>query len=82
MWIVGVIVIGFLVGLLARFFMPGKDRMGFVLTTLLGVVGAFVATVIGQTMGFYGYGQPAGFIASVLGAMAVLVVYRMVQREK
>lgn len=71
------IIIGLFVGLVARFLMPGRDPMGFILTAVLGVVGAFVASFIGQSLGWYGPGQPAGFIAAVLGAMLILLVYRM-----
>ena len=79
MWVIGVIIIGFVVGLIARFLMPGRDAAGFVMTTLLGIGGAFLATVIGQTMGFYFYGEPAGFIASVIGAMLILFVARLIK---
>ncbi len=72
------IVIGFIVGLIARFFMPGRDKHGFIITTLLGIAGAFVASYIGQVMGLYLMGEPAGFIASVLGAMFLLLIYRVI----
>lgn len=72
------IIVGFIVGLVARFFMPGRDAHGFIVTTLLGVAGAFVASYAGQIMGFYLIGEPAGFVASVLGAMFLLIIYRVV----
>ncbi len=72
-WLV-IIVIGFVVGLLARFLKPGDDRMGLILTTLTGIAGALVAGWIGQQMGWYAPGQPAGFIGALLGAILVLVV--------
>jgi len=75
---ISTIVIGFIVGLLARFLMPGRDAHGFIVTTLLGIVGAFIASYAGQMMGFYLVGQPAGFVASVIGALVVLAIYRMV----
>lgn len=78
MGIILTIVIGFIVGLLARFFMPGKDALGFVITTLLGIAGSFIASYIGQVMGFYLIGEPAGFIASVLGAVVLLALYRII----
>lgn len=80
MGIIATIVIGFIVGLVAKFLMPGKDGGGFILTTLLGVVGAVVGTYIGSTLGLYQQGEPAGFIASVLGAMIVLFVVRMIRK--
>jgi uncharacterized membrane protein YeaQ/YmgE (transglycosylase-associated protein family) len=71
-----VIVIGFVVGLIARFLLPGRDAMGFIITTVVGVAGALLAAYVGTSMGWYAEGQPAGFIASVLGAMALLLVLR------
>lgn len=71
------IVIGFVVGLIARFLMPGRDSAGFIVTTLLGILGAFIASFLGQAMGLYSPAEPAGFIASVIGAMIVLFIYRL-----
>ena len=81
MHIIGTIIIGFVAGLVARFLMPGRDPMGFVLTTLLGIVGAFVATYLGQALGWYSAGQGAGFIGAVVGAVIVLAVYHMIARR-
>jgi len=75
------IVIGFIIGLIARFFLPGRDPLGFVLTTVIGVAGAIVASFGGQMLGWYQQGQTAGFIASVFGAVAVLAVLRFLRRE-
>ena len=72
------IIVGFFIGLVARFLMPGKDSAGFIVTTLLGILGAVVANYIGQAMGAYQPGEPAGFIADVIGAVFLLAVYRMV----
>ena len=73
------IVIGFVAGVVAKFVMPGPNApQGFVLTAVLGIVGAFAATFIGQAMGWYGPGQGAGLIGAVIGAIAVLAVYGMV----
>lgn len=77
MGIIGTIIIGFVVGLLARFIEPGDDKMGFILTTVLGIVGAVVGTYIGQMLGIYQVGEPAGFIGAVLGAVLVLAVLKM-----
>jgi uncharacterized membrane protein YeaQ/YmgE (transglycosylase-associated protein family) len=80
MWIIGVIVIGFVVGLIARFVLPGKDSLGIILTTVVGIAGAFLAQFIGQAAGLYGYGQPAGFIASIIGAIVLLLLLRVARR--
>ena len=72
------IIIGFIAGLLAKFLMPGRDPGGFIITTLLGIVGALVATWLGQAVGWYRAGEGAGLIGAVVGAVIVLVVYRMV----
>ena len=74
MELIWTIIIGFVVGLLARFLKPGDDSMGFIMTILLGVAGAFVAKFIGQAAGLYTQGQTASFIASVVGAMLLLVI--------
>jgi uncharacterized membrane protein YeaQ/YmgE (transglycosylase-associated protein family) len=78
MHIIGTIVIGFLAGLLAKFLMPGRDPGGFIITILLGIVGAFVATYLGQAIGWYRADEGAGFIGAVVGAIVVLAVYRMI----
>ena len=81
MGIIGTIVIGFIVGLVARFIHPGKDNMGFILTVVLGIVGAFAARFIGQAVGFYGPNENVGFIAAVIGAIVVLVIYGAVAKR-
>ena len=78
MSIIWAIIIGFIVGLVAKFLMPGRDGGGFFVTALLGIIGALVATFLGQAMGFYGPGENAGFIASVIGAIVVLFVYHLI----
>jgi uncharacterized membrane protein YeaQ/YmgE (transglycosylase-associated protein family) len=76
MEILWTIVIGFLAGVIAKFIMPGdKEPSGFILTTILGIVGAFVATFIGQAVGWYGPNQGAGFIGAIVGAVIVLAIY-------
>lgn len=72
------IIIGFIAGLIAKFLMPGRDPGGFIITTLLGIVGALVATWLGQAVGWYRAGEGAGLIGAVVGAVIVLAVYRMV----
>lgn len=79
--IIGTIVIGFLVGLLARALTPGRGPSGCILTILLGIAGAFVATWLGQQFGFYGPGQKAGFIGATVGAVIVLLLYGAVARR-
>ena len=75
------ILIGFVVGLLARAVMPGSQRMGFILTTLLGVAGSVGVTYLGQAMGWYTAGEGAGFFASLVGALVVLLIFGMVRRK-
>lgn len=72
------IIIGFIAGLIAKFLMPGRDPGGFIITTLLGIVGALVATWLGQAIGWYRPGEGAGLIGAVVGAVILLVIYRMV----
>jgi uncharacterized membrane protein YeaQ/YmgE (transglycosylase-associated protein family) len=72
------IIIGFIAGLIAKFLMPGRDPAGFIITTLLGIAGALVATWLGQAIGWYRAGEGAGLIGAVVGAIIVLVIYRFV----
>lgn len=72
------IIIGLVVGIIAKLLMPGKDPGGFIITTLLGIAGAFVASLLGQALNWYEEGEPAGFIASVVGAILLLILYRMI----
>ena len=81
MEILWVIIIGFIVGIVAKFLMPGRDGGGFFLTAILGIVGALVATFLGQAVGIYAAGQTAGFIGAVIGAIIVLAIYHMVRRR-
>ena len=74
---IGGIVFGLLAGLVARFLMPGRDPAGLIVTILLGVGGSFVATYLGQALGWYRPDEAAGFIGAVVGAIIVLIVYRM-----
>ena len=77
-----IILIGFFVGLLGRFFMPGNNRMGCLLTIVLGIAGAVFAGWFGREMGWYAAGQPAGFIGAILGAVAILALLRLVSGGK
>ena len=79
MSILWTIIIGFIAGVIAKFIMPGDNEpAGFILTTILGIVGAFVATYLGQALGWYRPGEGAGLIGAVVGAVIVLLVYGMV----
>ena len=76
MGILWTIIIGFLAGVVAKFIMPGSNEpSGFILTTILGIVGAFLATYIGQAIGWYSAGQGAGLIGAIVGAIIVLVIW-------
>ncbi|SAI39272.1 membrane protein [Bordetella ansorpii] len=76
------IIVGFIVGLIARAIMPGKQSMGFILTTILGIVGSVVAGFLGQSLGWYAPGEPAGWIASVIGAIIVLFVVGLFTKNR
>ncbi|MBP2296918.1 GlsB/YeaQ/YmgE family stress response membrane protein [Azospirillum rugosum] len=78
MGILWTIIIGFIAGIVAKFLMPGRDPGGFIITTLLGIAGAFVATYLGQAVGWYRAGEGAGFIGAIVGAIVILAIYRMV----
>lgn len=79
MGIIWTIIIGFLAGVIAKFIMPGNNEpKGFILTTILGIVGAFVATYLGQALGWYRADQGAGFIGATVGALIVLFIYGFV----
>ncbi len=79
MGILWTIIIGFVAGVIAKFMMPGDNEpSGFILTAVLGIVGAFVATYLGQALGWYGPGQGAGLIGAVVGAIIVLLLYGLV----
>ena len=76
MGIIWTIIIGFIAGIIAKFIMPGSNEpSGFVLTTILGIVGALVATYLGQALGFYRAGEGAGLIGAVVGAIIVLAIW-------
>ncbi len=77
MHIIVTIIIGLLVGIVAKLLMPGRDPGGFIITALLGIVGAIVATYLGRAIGLYGPDQSAGFIGAVVGAIILLAIYRL-----
>ena len=78
MGIISAIIIGLIVGAIAKFLMPGKDPGGCIITMLLGIAGSALGAWLGQLMGLYRVGEPAGFIGAVLGAMLLLLVYRLI----
>ena len=80
--ILGTLVIGLIVGAIAKFLMPGPDPGGSFITILLGIAGAFVAGFLGRVIGWYEPGQAAGFIASVIGAMLLLLIYRLIRGRR
>jgi len=83
MSIIWTIIIGFVAGVLAKFLMPGPNEpSGFIMTTILGIVGAFVASYLGQALGFYGPGEGAGLIGAIVGAVIVLAVWGMVTKNR
>lgn len=82
MGIIAWILFGLVIGIIAKVLMPGRDPGGFIVTILLGIAGALVGGFAGRAMGFYGEGQSAGWIMSILGAVILLAVYRMMVRRK
>lgn len=82
MGIIGTIFIGLIVGLIARFLKPGDDSMGWIMTILLGIGGALLATYGGQAVGIYRAGEAAGFIGAVVGAIILLVIYGLISRKR
>ena len=82
MTILWTILIGFIVGVVAKFLMPGRDPGGFIITVLIGIAGSFIATYVGAAMGWYQNGETAGFIAAVLGSIVLLLLYRMLAGKR
>jgi uncharacterized membrane protein YeaQ/YmgE (transglycosylase-associated protein family) len=80
MGVLGWILFGLVVGIVAKLMMPGRDPGGFIVTTILGIVGAVIGGFLGRTLGFYGPGEPAGFLMATLGAVVLLFIYRMLRR--
>lgn len=76
------LIIGLVVGAIAKWVMPGRQGGGIIMTMILGIVGAFVATWLGQAVGWYRQGEGAGFIASIIGALILLWIYGMVTRKR
>jgi uncharacterized membrane protein YeaQ/YmgE (transglycosylase-associated protein family) len=81
MHILWTLVIGLVAGIIAKMIMPGRDPGGIIITMLLGIAGAFVGTWLGKVLGIYREGESAGFIASIIGAIILLAIYRMFQKK-
>ena len=81
MGIIWTILIGFVVGLIAKMLTPGRDPSGFFITAIIGIAGSLLATFGGQAMGLYRAGEPAGFIGSLIGAVILLVLYHFIMRS-
>jgi uncharacterized membrane protein YeaQ/YmgE (transglycosylase-associated protein family) len=80
MFVLGWILFGLVVGIVAKLLMPGRDPGGLIVTTLLGIIGAVVGGFLGRSLGLYGPGEPAGFLMATLGAVVLLFLYRMLRR--
>jgi uncharacterized membrane protein YeaQ/YmgE (transglycosylase-associated protein family) len=78
MHLLWMLIVGLIVGALAKLVMPGRDPGGIIVTMLLGVAGSVVAGLIGRAVGWYSEGQPAGFISSIIGAVILLAIYRLI----
>ncbi|MFT4241126.1 MAG: GlsB/YeaQ/YmgE family stress response membrane protein [Acidovorax sp.] len=79
--LIGTIIVGFVVGLIARAVKPGDDQLGWIMTTVLGIAGSLLASYVGVAMGWYAQGAPAGWIASVVGAIVLLVIYGLIKKK-
>lgn len=83
MGVIGAIIIGFIAGVIAKLVTPGRPKPeGFILTTVLGIVGAVVATFLGQAIGLYHSGESAGFVGAVVGAIVILIIWRQLARPR
>ncbi len=76
-----IIVIGFIVGLIARALKPGDDSMGIIMTSVLGIAGSLAASLIGKTLGWYKEGDAVGFVAAVIGALLLLFIYGLFKKK-
>jgi len=79
--LIGTIIVGLVVGLIARALKPGDDSMGLIMTIILGIAGSLIAGYVGRALGWYQPGQAAGWIASVIGAIVLLIIYHLVRRR-
>ena len=79
--LIGTIFVGLIVGLIARAIKPGNDKLGWTMTALLGIAGSFVASYAGSALGWYAPGAPAGWIASIIGSIVLLVIYGLIKKK-
>jgi uncharacterized membrane protein YeaQ/YmgE (transglycosylase-associated protein family) len=82
MEIIGTIIVGLIAGIIAKLLLPGKDPGGCIITILLGITGAFVSTYLGKCLGIYEPGETVGFIGATIGAIIILLLYRMFLKRK
>jgi len=82
MSIIGAIFIGLIVGIIAKLLMPGRDPGGWIITILLGLGGSIVAGYLGRALGWYQEGEPVGFLASIVGAIIILAIYRLIRGKR
>ena len=82
MGILAWILFGLVIGIIAKLLMPGRDPGGFIVTILIGIAGAMIGGFVGRAMGFYGEGETAGWLMSILGAVILLALYRMIARRR
>ena len=80
--LIWIIIIGLIAGAVAKLIMPGKDPGGFIITLILGVAGALLATLLGKLIGWYQPGESAGFIGAVIGAVILLIIYRLIKKKQ
>lgn len=80
--LIGTVIVGLVVGLIARALKPGDDRMGLVMTIVLGIAGSLIAGYVGRALGWYRPGQAAGWIASVIGAIVLLAIYGLIRKRR
>lgn len=81
MHILWTLLLGLVVGIIAKFIYPGREDMGWIMTIILGIAGAFVATYLGKLVGIYQPGQAAGFIGAIVGALILLFIYHLIKRK-
>ena len=82
MAIISIILIGLIIGVIAKLLMPGRDPGGCIVTILIGLAGSFIGSYLGQVLGIYRPGEPAGFVGSIVGAMILLALYRLIARPR
>jgi len=82
MGVIGWIIFGLIVGIVAKFLMPGRDPGGFVITAIIGIVGALLGGYLGRAIGWYREGDPVGFVVAVLGSIILLALYRMMMGRR